>query len=58
MKKTLKNKITGEEYGKITIGGHTVTIEECAIILDVKIMQTEEDYMMGNGVDIEELELV
>jgi hypothetical protein len=53
----LINTVTGEELGHITTN-HRMTIEEAADLLNVKIMQTQEDYESENGYDIEELDLV
>lgn len=54
----LRNKVTGEVYGRVLVGGHSVDIEHIADLLEVKIMQTEDDYMYGDGVDYEDLEII
>lgn len=53
----LINTVTNEVLGHITTN-HSMTIEEAADLLDIKIMQTQEDYEKGDGYDIEELDLV
>lgn len=53
----LVNKVTGEVLGNV-MTNHSMTLEEVADLLDVKIMQTQEDYENEDGYDIEDLELV
>lgn len=48
---------TGEVIGSVMASGR-MTDEEIIDCAGIKLMQTEEDYVTGNGYDIEELEIV
>jgi len=50
------NKLTGETLATI-ITNRSMTIEEACNLMDIKIMQTQEDYDNEDGYDIESLEM-
>lgn len=50
------NKTTGETLASI-IANHGMTIEEACALAEIKIMRTEEDYDLGEGYDIDEIDL-
>ncbi len=49
-------KYYGEEVAEIYTN-HSMTIDEACELAGIKIMKTEEDYLNGDGYDIEGLEI-
>ena len=49
-------KYYGEKVAEIYTN-HSMTIEEACELTGIKIMKTEEDYLNGDGYDVEGLEI-